>query len=85
MRDSPTHCGLHEFTGFGPCPRCVAETAKGGKPGPARAPVILNGERVKFEITTKRKPKWIPWWLWSKLCRLVIRNTQITAKSIPRE
>jgi len=40
---------------------------------------------VKFSIKTKRKPKGIPWWLWNRLCRLVVRNTQITAETEKRK
>jgi hypothetical protein len=71
----PVYCGLHGYMGFEPCPNCLNKPRDASE----RAPVVLNGERVRFEIRTKSKPWWIPWFVWNSLCRLVIRNTQITA------
>ena len=77
--DSPSICSFHGYAGFMPCIRCVLEanSMKGGPP--EKPPVVLNGERVRFEIRTKSKPWWIPGFVWNGLCKLVIRNVNIIA------
>jgi hypothetical protein len=80
----PTICGIHDYMGFRPCPRCCGQPSAPEQAPGGRAPVILNGERVQFSFVTKSKPRWIPLFLWNRLCRLVIRNIQLKVeKEIP--
>lgn len=84
----PTFCGIHAYMGFETCPQCLAAIRAGAitpdKLAPAKPPVVLNGERIRFEIRTKSKPWWIPGFAWNGLCRMVIRNTNIIAVSQER-
>ena len=80
--NTPVFCGRHDYAGFTPCPVCLQAPHDAPPKGP---PIILNGERVKFSIETKKKPWGWPWWLWYKLCRFVVRNTKITAETVERK
>ena len=75
-------CTQHEYIGTDPCGVCKGVD---GVLVPPPAPVVLNGERVLFHIETKKKPWGWPWWLWNRLCRFVIRNTQITVETKVRK
>ena len=78
----PVICGRHNYAGFAPCPTCIQ--APHDSP-PKKAPVILNGERVRFSIETKNKPRLWPWWLWERMCKFVVRHTKITAETVERK
>ena len=80
--NEPVFCGRHQHMGFAPCPTCIQ--APQDSP-PKKAPIILNGERVKFSIETKSKPWGWPWWLWERLCTFVVRHIKITAETVERK
>jgi hypothetical protein len=75
-------CGLHAYIGPSPCPNC-AQPQPGSPASEGRPPVVLNGQRIRFEIRTKSKPCWIPLFLWNRLCSFVVRRVQIVAKDNP--